>query len=77
MLTVKLSSVPNTDLNQTEAPAPSQDVELENLEQARAICLYYIAKHDLGAGNWSGGQVLENGIETHHVSYNGRIWVTE
>jgi hypothetical protein len=77
MLTVKLSSAPNPDLNQTEAPAPTVMYPVHNLEEASALCRQYIETYQLGGGNWTGGQVYQNDVETHHVSYNGRVWVTE
>jgi hypothetical protein len=74
MLTVKLSSAPNPDLNQTYAPAPSQTVKISTLEEASALCRQYIDKWDLGSGNCTGGQVEEDGREIAQVSYNGRVW---
>lgn len=74
---VKLSAAPNPDFNQTESPAPAQVVEVESLEQASQVCRQYISQHGLGGGNWTGGQIYQNGQETHHISYNGRIWATE
>ena len=34
----------------------------------------FIERHDLGAGNWYGGQVYENGVFIGSVSYNGKFW---
>lgn len=77
MLQVQLSATANTDFNQTESPAPAKTVEVSSLEEASQVCCQYISDHQLGAGNWTGGQVIQDGQETHHISYNGRIWVTE
>lgn len=77
MLTVKLSSAPNPDFNQTESPAPTVMYPVHNLEEATRICRQYIETYQLGSGNWTGGQVIQDGQETHHVSFNGRIWKTE
>lgn len=72
---VKLSSCPNPDYRQTEAPAPSQVVEVESLEEASKVCRAYITEHELGGGNWSGGDVLDDsGQKIARISYNGRIW---
>jgi hypothetical protein len=47
-----------------------------SLEEASASCLAFIAEHDLGGGNWSGGQVRDTatGVVVARVSYNGRLW---
>lgn len=74
---VQLSSAPNPDLNQTESPAPTVMYPVHNLEEASALCRQYIETYQLGAGNFTGGQIYQDGKETHHVSFNGRIWVTE
>ena len=37
-------------------------------------CREFIDEHDLGGGNWSGGEVYEEGTLVARVSYNGRVW---
>lgn len=73
MLTVKLSSVPNSDFNQHNSLSPFKIIQVDTLEQASVICRQYISQYQLGGGNWNGGQVLDNGIEIARISYNGRI----
>lgn len=77
MLTVKLSSVPNSDFNQHNSLSPSKVMEVDTLEQASIVCSQYISQYQLGGGNWDGGQVLENDVEIAHISYNGRVWLNE
>jgi hypothetical protein len=77
MLTLHLSSAPNPDLNQTESPAPTVMYPVHNLEEASALCRQYIETYQLGGGNWTGGQVYQAGQETHHVSFNGKVWESE
>jgi Lar family restriction alleviation protein len=73
-----LASCPNPDFGQTEAPASRQEVPVGSYRQASQIARAYIKEYDLGGGNWSGGQILdENGAEVADVSYNGRVWVGE
>lgn len=73
---VKLSSAPNSDFDQTESPAPSQVVEVESLQEASRVCSQYIQDYQLGGGNWTGGQVIQDEQEVAYISYNGRIWET-
>jgi hypothetical protein len=48
--------------------------QVKTLEEASAVCQKYIYAHELGAGNWSGGQVYdENDMLVAQISYNGRI----
>lgn len=46
----------------------------QTMEVAAAICQNYIQENDLGSGNWTGGEILEDGRLVAKVSYNGRIW---
>lgn len=42
---------------------------------SRAVCRF-IVEHQVGSGNWVGGQVLDGcGQQVAHVSYNGRVWL--
>ena len=44
-------------------------------EASRAVCRS-IAEHEVGGGNWAGGQVLDGcGQQVAYVSYNGRVWL--
>lgn len=40
-------------------------------------CRSFIDQHNLGGGNWVGGQIYYRGEPIAHVAYNGRIWVGE
>ena len=45
------------------------------LEEARRVCLRYIAKWELGGSQWAGGQVYDgHGNQIANISYNGRVW---
>lgn len=44
------------------------------INSASAACEAYLAKYNLGGGNWTGGQLFEQGQPVGHVSYNGRVW---
>ena len=74
MLTVTLSSTPNPDHDEWVAPAPSFTVEVPDMEQASLACRDYIDEFDLGAGNWSGGDVFRGEQKIARISYNGKIW---
>lgn len=79
MLRVKLKAVPDPDyaphthegsvyLN----PAPAT---VSSLEEAAHTCRAFITEHDLGGGNWAGGEVVDvTGRPVAYVSYNGRTW---
>jgi hypothetical protein len=76
MYTLILSSCPNPDFRQTSPPAPKQFFKVNSPEDAALIAIAYRDTHNLGSGNWSGGQVLdEDGNEVFQISYNGRIWL--
>lgn len=77
---VQLSSVGNPDFNQNpDAPMygcePNKLVEVNSFKEASDVCSKFIIKNDLGSGNWSGGQIVDDkGKHIAHVSYNGRVW---
>jgi hypothetical protein len=76
---VVLSSVGNIDHNENpnKPKYGSKDkiVEVISMKEARTKCMKYIDDNDLGGGNWSGGDILDdNGKFLAHISYNGRIW---
>ena len=75
-MVVKLLARGNPDLRQAEA-LPGVYLErpaCKSLEEASQLCRVYIERHQLGAGNWVGGQVSLAGKELARVSYNGRVW---
>lgn len=71
---VVLSSAGNPGLGQDPTQplygVPVQHVEIDTLEDAVALCKAYICEHDLGSGNWNGGQILANGRPVAEVAYN-------
>lgn len=78
MLTMALSSAKNPDIRNGywtpgRRPAP-RTVEVESIAAAVKACGDYIARNDLGGGNWSGGSILRDGVEVARISYNGRVW---
>ena len=76
-MTVTLSSVGNPDYGQyygKNVLSPTLVIEVKNFAQASAICRAYIAKFDLGGGNWTGGMIREGERVVAKVSYNGRVW---
>lgn len=74
---VLLQSRGNPDFGQDPEREMSPEVwhEVASVEEASRVCRTYIAFHDLGGGNWTGGLVKdESGVAVARVSYNGRIW---
>lgn len=81
-LRVVLASTGNPDYQQTAGktlPGVAQDVvAVSSLRQASEVCRAYIGKHQLGGGNWAGGDVLDaSGVIVARVSYNGKVWPAE
>lgn len=78
--TVRLAAVGNPDMRQgrTLPGVRAQTVRARDFAEASERCRAYIAEHDLGAGNWSGGDVRDHtGALVARVSYNGRVWPPE
>ena len=76
-MTVTLSSVGNPDYGQyygKNVLSPTLVIEVKNFAQASAISRAYIAKFDLGGGNWIGGMIREGKRVVAKVGYNGRVW---
>jgi hypothetical protein len=74
---VTCTSVGNPDFRQDpDRPISPQFIKaVANVSEASALCRSYIEHHDLGGGNWSGGQVYnKDGMQVAYVSYNGRVW---
>lgn len=69
-----LKSLPNPDHNESISPAPGFRIQVPSLENASKSCMEYIAKFNLGAGNWAGGDVYDGQRLVANISYNGRIW---
>lgn len=75
---VKLASVGNPDFRQHPGRSlpgvPRKTVTVKTLQAASEACRKYISEHDLGGGNWAGGDVYEGNTLIARISYNGRIW---
>lgn len=75
---VMLSAAGNPDRGQFAPVAPSTSVRVPSLRAAQRACRAYIDRHDLGGGNWSGGEVhMVRGDMVKRVgrfTYNGRFW---
>jgi hypothetical protein len=77
-MTVSLSSAGNPDHGQYHGEgvlSPTLVVEVKDLSEASTVCRAYIAQHDLGAGNWTGGTITQGNRIVARVSYNGRVWL--
>lgn len=76
-LTITLKHDPNPDIP-TGYWKPAKDgvkqVHLQSIRDASKKCLNYIKRNGLGAGNWTGGQIYQDGKQIAQVSYNGRVW---
>ena len=75
--TVRLAAVGNPDFRQgrTLPGVRARTVRARDFAEASARCRAYIGEHDLGGGNWSGGQVRDHtGALVAQVGYNGRVW---
>jgi len=77
---VTLTSAGNPDHNQNPNQPlygceKNKSVEVASFVEARNACVKFIDDNDLGGGNWSGGEIINNeGKIIAHVSYNGRVW---
>jgi hypothetical protein len=74
---VLCSSVGNPDFRQHPyfPISPPEQFVCQTLQQCSQACRNYITKHNLGGGNWVGGQILHpDRGQIASVSYNGRIW---
>lgn len=81
-LTLILDSRGNPDLGQypniSVYGVPSESVRVSSLRDASRKAREYIELHDLGGGNWTGGDVLDgSGLIVARISYNGRVWQAE
>lgn len=79
---VILKADPNPDY---EFPNPRATVRtvkvrlpVSSFAKASEVCRNFINQFELGAGNWTGGQIGDiNGKIFAYVSYNGRVWEGE
>jgi hypothetical protein len=77
-LTVKLASAGNIDFGQDHRRSlpgvPRLTVRVATLRAASLACREYIRHHELGGGNWIGGEVRRGKKLIAKISYNGRAW---
>jgi hypothetical protein len=77
---VELSSAPNPDIEggywQGGMPGRPRSVPVASFAEASQVVQDYIAQHELGGGNWTGGEITDyaTGKVLGRVSYNGRVW---
>lgn len=77
-ITVTLGSVTNPDMDRESKNLKPVDVEVPSVQAAIQAAREYIAKHDLGGGNWVGmGTIKMSGKPVARVSYNGRLWTLD
>ena len=77
---VQLASAGNIDFGQDPRRSmpgvPRKRLRVATLRNASLACRLYIEHHELGGGNWTGGEVVEHKTKklTAYVSFNGRVW---
>ena len=81
MYSVTLSACGNPDhkenpySNIVNGIAVEKDIAVaDSIEECQRLVRNYIEDNCLGAGNWTGGRVFENGVRVGYISYNGRYW---
>lgn len=52
-------------------------IKTNSLDEAADFCRAFIARNELGSGNWNGGTVRQGKKIVARVSYNGRVWTPE
>jgi hypothetical protein len=77
---VLLASCGNPDFGQDSYRSlpgvPRKRLRVGSLKAASQACRLYIAHHELGGGNWLGGEVIDHATKkvVAQISYNGRAW---
>lgn len=51
-----------------------KNVPVKSLQEASEVCRKFIDDNELGAGNWSGGDIFKDDVLVARVSYNGSVW---
>lgn len=76
MYQIVLTSCGNPDFGQNpnESMSPTKIVAANSIEECQVAASKYVDDYDLGSGNYSGGQVYQDGDYVGRVSYNGRFW---
>ena len=78
-MTVTVSHAPNPDIvggywQDTVDSRKAQYIEVNGINEAIRTCRGYIRLNELGGGNWTGGEVFNNGEYIGRISYNGKFW---
>ena len=81
-LTVSLSHARNPDIDGGYWDAPVDPgkrvrVPVISLKGAQKVVRNYIERNNLGGGNWTGGELMYDGVPVGRISYNGRAWDLE
>jgi hypothetical protein len=76
---VTLSAAPNRDFgpgsHEASVRIPPRKQKVVSLAYASKVVQRFIAEHDLGSGNWTGGLITDaSGKAIGRVAYNGRIF---
>ncbi len=82
MLTVTLSAAPNPDYPPNDERGSirlrKRTVPVASLRDASKACRDFILTHNLGGGNWTGGEVRDaSKAFVARISYNGRAWTKD
>lgn len=74
---VLLSAQGNPDMDEPKnIGIKSQWVAVSSLKEASARVQEFLEEHDLGSGNWTGGDVVDaSGKKIARISFNGRAWM--
>lgn len=68
----------NVQFEEISKPRDFIYYQVQNLKEAKKLCLDYIEYYDLGGSSWIGGRVIDNESNfIAHISYNGRVWESE
>jgi hypothetical protein len=77
-LEVELGAEPNPDnsykSHSGSVKIKTHKVKVKSLTEAQNKVREFIEKNDLGAGNFTGGDLFSHGKKIGRVSYNGRVW---
>jgi hypothetical protein len=77
-LEVELGAEPNPNhssrSHEGSVKIKTQKVKVKSLTESQNKVREFIEKNDLGAGNFTGGDLFSHGKKIGRVSYNGRVW---
>jgi hypothetical protein len=71
---LKLSSCGNPDFGQYAPLSPKVTLFCDSITECIDAAQEYRDKHQLGGGNWDGGEVFQGSKMVGRISYNGRYW---